>query len=67
MSTATSERQTPHDDRRSGFPDAALAHLHSLYRKDLPSLEVAILSATGENRERLRMVMANLRSEQRRI
>jgi hypothetical protein len=65
MSTPHPEQRTPSDDRPSGFPDAAFAHLHSLYRKDIPSLQVAIASATGEHRERLRTVLANLRSEQR--
>lgn len=53
------------DERVSGFADAALAHLHRIYRGDTASLQVAIESSTGEQRRRLQHVLANLRSEQR--
>lgn len=53
------------DDRRSSFSDAALAHVHGLYRNDLGSLQVAIANSSGEERRRLQMVLANLRSEKR--
>ena len=64
MSTPDQRSSEP-EDRPSGFPDAAFAHLHSLYRKDLGSLQVAIANATGDQRLRLQTVLANLRSEKR--
>jgi len=65
MSNGNLGQQKPSDDHSSGFLDAAFAYLHVLYRKDIASLEVAIASATGKHRERLRVVLANVRSEQR--
>ena len=58
-------RSAERPERASGFPDAALANLHRIYRGDLGSLQVAIARATGDERERLRAVLANLRSEKR--
>ncbi len=68
MSTTTNLPDTASDDsaeRASAAADAAFAHLHSLYRNDLGTLQVAIANATGDQRERLQRVLANLRSQKR--
>jgi hypothetical protein len=52
-------------ERREAAQAACLAHLHALYRNDLPTLQAAIAGATGEHRERLQRVLANLRNEKR--
>lgn len=64
MSTLDQQAAT-NDDHREGADAATLANLHRIYRGDLATLQVAIASAKGEHRERLRTVLANLSAERK--
>lgn len=48
------------EERDTGASDAALAYLHALYRHDIPALQVAIETSTGEHKRRLQMVLADV-------
>lgn len=65
MSTDQQQGQEHDGESRSGFEAGAFAHLHSVYRNDRASLQVAIANATGERRRRLEQVLTNLRNEKR--